>query len=286
MSFNLAWSSFRMHSTADEFERNGCTLFKLEHAIYLLGPRDLAGFDAPGKTAGSAEPLAFREKRLTPLQRGFTLGAFDGDVGNVRGPRDELLLQRRWARWFVLIDGEGAQYVPRQRQHRRGRARSQAMGQCQGANDGRRPPRVRRNVRRDHLCLQARRHTTWSCLAIYGRAFNRIVEARGETGRGGVVEFRAARIDQINAAVTSAGHVLDKPAQRVEDIGKRTARRHHLEQPLLPHEQSLCPFSIINIGACAVPPHDLARFVTERLGANEKPAIHAIMAAKTRLDLV
>src|SRR5262249_42869160 len=43
--------------------------------------------------------------------------------------------------------------------------------------------------------------------------------------------------------------------------------------------------SIVNIGACAIPPHDLAGLVTERLGANEKPAIHAIMAAKTRLDL-
>src|SRR5262244_445812 len=135
---------FCMHSTADEFERNRRTLFKLENAINLLGPRDLAGFDAPGKTAGSAEPLAFREKRLTPLQRRFTLGAFDGDAGNMREPRDEILLQRRWARWLVLIDSDGAQYVPRQRQNRRGRARSQAMGQCQGAKDGRRPPRVRR----------------------------------------------------------------------------------------------------------------------------------------------
>src|SRR5262249_25767767 len=119
---------FRMHSTADAFERNGCTLFKLEHAINLLGPRDLAGFDAPGKTAGSAQPLAFREKRLTPLQCGFTLGAFDGDAGNMREPRDEILLQQRWARRFALIDSAGAQYVSRQRQNRRGRARSQAMG--------------------------------------------------------------------------------------------------------------------------------------------------------------
>src|SRR5262249_40811565 len=99
---------FRMHSTADEFERNGCTLFKLESAIHLLRPRDLAGFDAPGKTAGAAEPLAFREKRLTPLQRGFTLGAFDGDAGNVRELLDEALMERRGPFGLIVVEREGA----------------------------------------------------------------------------------------------------------------------------------------------------------------------------------
>src|SRR5262249_26794330 len=110
---------FRMHSTADAFERNGCTLFKLENAIHLLGPRDLAGFDAPGKTAGSAEPLSFREKRLTPLQRGFTLGAFDGDAGHVREPRDEALMERRGPFGLVVVERERAQDLARRGRDRR-----------------------------------------------------------------------------------------------------------------------------------------------------------------------
>src|SRR5215813_3977909 len=37
--------------------------------------------------------------------------------------------------------------------------------------------------------------------------------------------------------------------------------------------------SILDVGACTVPPHDLARVVAKSLSANEKPAINAIMAA-------
>src|SRR5262245_50591397 len=98
-----------MHATADEFERNGCTLFKLENAIHFLGPRDLAGVDAPGKTAGSAEPLAFREKCLTPLQRGFTLSAFNGDARDVRELLDEALMERRGPFGLVVVERKRAQ---------------------------------------------------------------------------------------------------------------------------------------------------------------------------------
>src|ERR1051326_1776996 len=65
---------FRMHSTADEFKRNRRSLFNLENTINLLRPGDLVRFDAPGKTAGSAESLAFREKTFTATQ--LLLGMF------------------------------------------------------------------------------------------------------------------------------------------------------------------------------------------------------------------
>jgi hypothetical protein len=45
-------------------------------------------------------------------------------------------------------------------------------------------------------------------------------------------------------------------------------------------------FSIINISAGAVPSQDPASLVAERLGANKEPPINAIMAAKTRLNLI
>src|SRR5262245_39846675 len=45
-------------------------------------------------------------------------------------------------------------------------------------------------------------------------------------------------------------------------------------------------FAVLDICACTVPFDDLARFVAERLGTNEKPAINPIMATKTRLDLI
>src|SRR5215471_12320838 len=48
----------------------------------------------------------------------------------------------------------------------------------------------------------------------------------------------------------------------------------------------LRPFSIVNIGASAIPPYDLPRVVAERLGANEKPAIKAIATSEARLGLV
>src|SRR5215472_11165586 len=48
----------------------------------------------------------------------------------------------------------------------------------------------------------------------------------------------------------------------------------------------LCLFSILNICACTVPPHDLSGVVAERLDANNEPSIDAIMAPNTRLDLV
>jgi hypothetical protein len=82
-------------------------------------------------------------------------------------------------------------------------------------------------------------------------------------------------IDEVGTAVWKS-----RPCQRghcIDDEG----------QIVFVRPQSLFSlFAIINIGASAVPSHDFARFVAERLGANEKPAIHAIMAAKTRLDLV
>src|SRR5262249_12623621 len=45
-------------------------------------------------------------------------------------------------------------------------------------------------------------------------------------------------------------------------------------------------FSILDIGAGAVPPHDVAGFVAERLGANKEPPVNAVMAAKSRLNLI
>src|SRR5215470_322419 len=39
--------------------------------------------------------------------------------------------------------------------------------------------------------------------------------------------------------------------------------------------------SILDVRACAVPPHDLSGVVAQGLRANEKPPINAIMTAKT-----
>ena len=43
---------------------------------------------------------------------------------------------------------------------------------------------------------------------------------------------RAARIDQNDAAITSADGVFDKSAQRIQDRCTRVATRHHFEQAL------------------------------------------------------
>jgi hypothetical protein len=44
--------------------------------------------------------------------------------------------------------------------------------------------------------------------------------------------------------------------------------------------------TIINIGACSVPPHDRARFVRGTAARESEPTINSIMTAKSRLDLI
>src|ERR1043166_185132 len=162
---------------------------------------------------------------------------------------------------------------------------SWSMGEGEGAK-GSRAPRVRRNVRHDHLGLPAGRLPAGSGLMVYGRPFDGIVEAGREVGGRGVLKSGAGRIDQIDAAVSLARAVLDTAAERVQDIGERTARSDHLEQPLLFREQRLSPFAIVNVGTGAVPPDDPAGFVAKWPGADEKPAIDAVMPPQARLDLV
>src|SRR5215469_15963127 len=47
----------------------------------------------------------------------------------------------------------------------------------------------------------------------------------------------------------------------------------------------LCLLAVFDIRACTVPPDDLAGFIPEWLGANEKPAVSSVMPAKACLYL-
>src|SRR5215813_665816 len=71
---------------------------------------------------------------------------------------------------------------------------------------------------------------------------------------------------------------------RVQD--KDMLRKEIYELAKLPPILSELVFSllaIINVGACTVPPDDLAGFIAKWLGANEKPAVGSVMPAKTSL---
>src|SRR5262249_32115312 len=70
-------------------------------------------------------------------------------------------------------------------------------------------------------------------------------------------------IEEVAVAVRTSSPC--RRGNRIDNAGKITLACPHSLFSL---------FAIINISACAVPPHDLAGFVAERLGANEKPAIN------------
>ena len=99
-------------------------------------------------------------------------------------------------------------------------------------------------------------------------------------------EPRAAGIDQHDAAITSGGGALDVPAQRIEHVGHRAATRHHLEELFFARQERLGPFEIVDVGHQYVPARDATIGVPERQHAHVKPAIDAVRAAHTLLDVV
>src|SRR5260370_32648504 len=116
-----------------------------------------------------------------------------------------------------------------------------------------RPSRLRREVSRDDLFVQVRRHRAWTRIDVYGSADNGADEAGRKAWCGPVFQTRAARIDQHDAAVTPAGRAFDKLAERFEYSRHRMAARHHFEQSLFTGEQSFSPLPVVDIGVEEVP---------------------------------
>ena len=78
------------------------------------------------------------------------------------------------------------------------------------------PSGLRREVSSNDLFVKVRRHRAWSRFGVHGPANDGRDETRRKARRGSVFETRAARIDQNDAAVTTAGRVFDKPTERFE----------------------------------------------------------------------
>src|SRR5271165_4178532 len=123
------------------------------------------------------------------------------------------------------------------------------------------PSSLRREVSRNDLFVQVRRHCAWARIGVYGSANNRGDEA-GRQGRcGSMFETLAARIDQYDAAVTSALCTFDQPTERFEYSAHRMAARHHFEQLLFTGEQSFSPLSVFDVCIRSVPIHNIAGLV-------------------------
>jgi hypothetical protein len=71
-----------------------------------------------------------------------------------------------------------------------------------------------------------------------------------------VLETRAARIDQRDAAVTSGGRAFDKLTERFEYFRHRLTARHHLKYPLFTGEKRFSPPLIVDISRQGVPKDD------------------------------
>src|SRR5580658_2524660 len=97
-----------------------------------------------------------------------------------------------------------------------------------------------------------------------------------------------------------AGHLIDRQPRVIERglVGVdrcsfRIVDNDHLgdhvgnpaELALLLTELFLCLLAVLDVSAGGVPPYDVAALVTQRLGADEKPAKHSILPTKARLDL-
>src|SRR6266850_6524807 len=90
-----------------------------------------------------------------------------------------------------------------------------------------RPSCLRREVSRNDLFVQVRRHRAWTRIDVYGAANNGGDEAARKARCGSVFETRAARIDQHDAAVTPASRAFNKLTERFEYSRHRMAARHH-----------------------------------------------------------
>ena len=143
------------------------------------------------------------------------------------------------------------------------------------------PSCLRREVSRNDLFVQVRRHRARTRIDVYGSANNRSDEAGRKARCGSVFETRAARIDQYDAAITAAGCSFDKPAECIEDDGHRTAARHHLQQPLSPRraELQLASGRRYRSAARTSGRHDPSASCRGK-AADVEPAIDAVSAAQ------
>jgi hypothetical protein len=100
-----------------------------------------------------------------------------------------------------------------------------------------------------------------------------------------VFETRTFRIDQEDAAVTSAGCGFDEPTDCFKYFGHRTAARNHVQQPFLTGEHSFSLLPVVDVRLQHVPTGDAILGVPKRQTAYVKPAINAVRTAQALLDL-
>src|ERR1700738_2081430 len=112
----------------------------------------------------------------------------------------------------------------------------------------RRPSCLRREVSRDDLLVQGRRHRAWTGVDVDGSANDGGNEAGRKARCGSVFKTGAARIDQHDAAVTPAGRAFDELTERVKYSRHRLAARNHFEESPFPGEQGFSPLPVVDIG--------------------------------------
>src|SRR5712692_3329155 len=139
-----------------------------------------------------------------------------------------------------------------------------------------RPSCLRREVSRDDLFVQVRRHRAWTRIDVYGSANNGGDEAGRKARCGSVFETRAAPIDQHDAAVTPAGRAFDKLTERFEYSRHRMAARHHFQESLFPCQQGLGPLAIFDVCVLSVPLHKIAGCVAQRYSPDQEPSKRSV----------
>src|SRR5262245_16629539 len=87
---------------------------------------------------------------------------------------------------------------------------------------------------------------------------------------------QAAVFHQQNRRQDIGRLFLNEMAQRIDDVRKRVALRHHLEDSIFGGEQSLRPFAILHIDSSSVPVQDLALFIPQWHSANKEPPVVSV----------
>src|SRR5262249_53924695 len=152
------------------------------------------------------------EKHLVAPERGLGLRALDGDARDVSRVRDQILVMRARNAGRTMVDAQGAENVPLPRADRRGPDRSQPVLQDMRLIGGPRPSRSRSAVPGDHLNLLGRRDPAGARVGTDGKPRDRRGVAARQGGRDAVFDYRAAPIDQVDAADTVTAALLEQPA--------------------------------------------------------------------------
>src|SRR5882762_11337774 len=147
------------------------------------------------------------------------------------------------------------------------------------------PSCLRREVSRNDLFVQVRRHRAWTRIDVYGAANNGGDEAARKARCGSVFETRAARIDQHDAAVTPASRAFNKLTERFEYSRHRLAARHHFEQALFTDEQSVNPLPVVDISVQEVPKDDTPFRISQGESAHVEPAVDPVSTAATAFNV-